>query len=201
MANTASRFGFKHFGDISGGSPTFQLSTRQIQSTNATAIGFGDPVQKVNATSPYITQGFGTTTVTTPIVGIFQGCTFVPTGGGAPTFSPFFPGSTASDATAYIIDTPGATFLAATLNTAIGTTAIGQTVSFSTGACATTGGGFSNAVLDASTLGTAGGTAASFLPFRVLQMYPGIGNGSDPTTAFNWVVVGFNFAQNRALNV
>lgn len=201
MANTASRFGFKHNGDIGGGSPTYQLSTRQIQSSNATAIGFGDPVSKVNATSPYITQAFGTTVVTTPVVGIFQGCTFVPSGGGAPVWSPYFPGSTATDATAYIIDSPNATFLAATLNTAIGTTAIGQTVTFSTGAPATTGGGFAIAVLDASTLGTAGGTAASFLPFRVLQMYPGVGNGSDPTTAFNWVVVGFNFAQNRALNV
>ena len=51
------------------------------------------------------------------------------------------------------------------------------------------------------TLGTAGGTAASFLPFRVVSMYQGVGNGSDPTTNFNWVVVGFNFESNRALNV
>lgn len=200
MANTQARFGFKHIGDLGGGSPTYQMVTRSIQSTNATTIGFGDPVVKANATSQYIIQAVGTTVVTTPIVGIFQGCMYTPSGG-IPTWSPYWPGAAASDATAYIIDSPNALFLAATLLTAITTGAIGQTVAFTGGAPATTGGGFSIATLDAGTLGTAGGTAASFLPFRVVSMYPGVGNGSDPTTNYNWVVVSFNFEVNRALNV
>ena len=200
MANTQARFGLKHNGYLSGGAPDYQLTTRAIQSSNSTLIGFGDPVVKANATSPYIIQAVGTTVVTTPVVGIFQGCTYTPAGG-VPTWSPYWPGAAAVDATAYIIDAPNATFLVATTLTAIATGAIGQNAAFTGGVPATTGGGFSIATLDAATLGTAGGTAASFLPFRILSLYQGVGNGSDPSTNYNWVVVGFNFQQNRALNV
>lgn len=200
MANSTATFGFKHIGDLGGGAPTYQLTTRAIQSSNSTKIGFGDPVVKANATSQYIIQAVGTTVVTTPIIGIFQGCMYTPAGQ-APTWSPYWPGAAAVDATAYLIDSPNALFLAATLLTAITTGAIGQTVTFTGGVPATTGGGYSNATLDAATLGTAGGTAASWLPFRVVSMCQGVGNGSDPTTNYNWVVVSFNFEQNRALNV
>jgi hypothetical protein len=46
---------------------------------------------------------------------------------------------------------------------------------------------FSTFVVDQSTL-TTGPTA----PFQVYSMYPGLGNGSDTTTNYNWVIVGFN---------
>jgi hypothetical protein len=200
MANSQATFGFRQIGYLSGGAPDYQLTTRAIQSSNTTKIGFGDPVVKANATSNYIIQAVGTTVVTTPIIGIFQGCQYTPAGG-APTWSPYWPGAAALDAVAYIVDAPNALFLAATFLTAIATGAIGQTVAFTGTVPSTTGGGFSSATLDAATLGTAGGTAASFLPFRVIGMYPGVGNGSDPTTNYNWVVVGFNFESNRALNV
>ncbi len=200
MANTQARFGFKHIGFLSGGAADYQLQTRAIQSTYSTLIGYGDPVFKLNATSQYIVQAFGTTVVTTPIVGIFQGCRYTPAGQ-PPSWSPYWPGASAVDATAYIVDAPNALFLSATLLTAITTGAIGQNVMFTTGVPATTGGGYSIAVLDAATLGTAGGTAGSFLPFRVNSMFQGLGNGSDPTSNYNWVVVEFNFQQHRALNV
>jgi hypothetical protein len=200
MANSQATFGFRHIGYLSGAGPDYQLTTRAIQSSNTTKIGFGDPVVKANATSNYIIQAVGTTVVTTPIIGIFQGCQYTPSGG-IPTWSPYWPGAAAVDAVAYIMDAPNALFLAATFLTAIATGAIGQTVAFTGTVPNTTGGGFSSATLDAATLGTAGGTAASFLPFRIVSMYPGVGNGSDPTTNYNWVVVGFNFESNRALNV
>ena len=200
MANTQARFGFKHIGFLSGGAPDYQLTTRAIQSTYSTYIGLGDPVVKLNATSQYVIQATGTTVVTTPIVGIFQGCRYTPAGQ-PPTWSPYWPGAAAADAVAYIVDAPNALFLAATTLTAIATSAIGQNAAFTGGVPATTGGGFSIATLDAATLGTAGGTAASFLPFRVYSMYQGVGNGSDPTSNYNWVVVQFNFQTNRALNV
>ena len=200
MANTQARFGFKHIGFLSGGAPDYQLTTRAIQSTYSTFIGLGDPIVKLNGTSPYIIQAVGTTVVTTPVVGIFQGCRYTPSGG-VPTWSPYWPGAAASDAVAYIIDAPNALFLVATTLTAIATGAIGQNAAFTGGVPATTGGGFSIATLDAATLGTAGGTAASFLPFRVNSMFQGVGNGSDPSTNYNWVVVSFNFQTNRALNV
>lgn len=200
MANTLSRFGFKHIGFLSGGSPDYQLTTRALQSTYSTLIGFGDPVVKINATSQYIGQMVGTTINAQPIVGIFQGCRYTPAGG-VPTWSPYWPGTAASDAVAYVIDAPNATFLVATLLTAITTSGIGQCVAFTGGVPATTGGAFSIATLDQATLGTAaGGTVVSSLPFRVVSLMQGVGNGSDPATNYNWVVVGFNNQVNRALS-
>lgn len=200
MANTQARFGFKHIGFLSGGAPDYQLQTRAIQSTYSTYIGYGDPVVKLNATSQYVIQATGTTVVTSAIAGIFQGCQYTPAGQ-PPTWSPYWPGASASDAKAYIVDAPNALFLVSTLLTAIATGSIGQTVAFTGGVPATTGGGFSIATIDFATLGTAGGTAAAFLPFRVNSMFQGLGNGSDPTTAYNWVVVQFNYQMNRAASV
>lgn len=197
MANTAANFGFKHVRYLGGGAPDQQYSTYAIQSTNATAIGFGDPVGYVNTTSPYITQYTAALATAMPLVGIFYGCTYTPNGGGAPVWSPFWPGSQGSNATAYVIDAPNAVFLVAALNTAITSANIGNAITFNNGSCATTGGGFSTATIDQSTA-TSTGTTTSILPFRVLSLYPGVGNGSDPTTAFNWVEVGFNFQLNRS---
>lgn len=200
MANTQARFGFKHIGFLSGGSPDYQLTTRALQSTYSTFIGLGDPIVKLNATSNYVVQATGTTIMGAPLVGIFQGCQYTPAGG-VPTWSPYWPGAAAADAVAYIIDAPNALFLVATTLTAIATGAIGECAAFTGGVPATTGGGFSIATLDAATIGTTTvvGTAVSSLPFRVVSMYQGVGNGSDPTTNYNWVVVGFNNQINRSL--
>ena len=51
----------------------------------------------------------------------------------------------------------------------------------------TTGAGFATYVVDQSTL-----TTGSSAPFQIYSMFQGIGNGSDTTTNFNWVVVTFN---------
>lgn len=197
MANTAANFGFKHLGYLGGGAPDYQYSTYAISSSNATAIGFGDPVGYTNTTSPYITQYTAALATTIPMVGIFYGCTYQPTGGGAPVFSPFWPGSQGSNATAYVIDAPNARFLVATLNTAVTSANIGNLITFNNGSCSTTGSGFSTATIDQATA-TSTGTTTSILPFRILQLYQGVGNGADPTTPFNWAIVGFNFQLNRS---
>lgn len=197
MANTQAQFGFKHLGYLGGGAPDYQLSHYTISSTSATAIGFGDPVQFVGGSGAFITQASGSNATTSPIVGIFQGCTFVPSAGGAPVFSPFWPGAQNTNGTAYVIDAPNAKFLVAALNTAIVSTNIGNAVNFTTGAPATTGGAFAIATIDQSTATTTG-TTASQLPFRVLDLYQGVGNGTDPTTPFNWAIVGFNFQIHRS---
>lgn len=75
MANTQATFGFKHIGYLGGSAYDMQMTGNyQIQSTNTTKIGFGDPVQKVNATSKYIQQASNATTQ--EITGIFVGCEF-----------------------------------------------------------------------------------------------------------------------------
>ena len=185
MANTQAQFGFKHIGFISGSAPDYQLSTRSIRSAYASAIFFGDPVVKSTGTN-YIRQPADNTTL--PVDGVFQGCWYVPSGGGAPVYSPYFPGSVNSDATAYVVDAPGALFLAASLLTSVTGSSINSNIGWSTGAGgATTGGAFSSYVVDSATA-----TAQNSWPFRVVSYYQGIGNGSDTTTNYNWVVVTFN---------
>jgi hypothetical protein len=191
MANTQSQFGFQHYGYLPGGAADYQLSKYQIQSSYATKIYFGDPVIK-SAASPYIRPATAGTAAGTSLVGIFYGCQYTPTGG-TPTWSPWFPASVASDATAYVIDAPNALFKVASLLTAIPTTAIGANLGYSTGAGGTTvGGGFSTYVADLS-----GVAVSDQLPFKVVAMFPGIGNGSDTTTNYNWVIVGFTLQTYR----
>jgi hypothetical protein len=201
MANIQSQFGFKHVGYVSGGAPDMQLQNFTIASSYATQIGFGDPVTFTTSPAGTIIQATNSLATTQPIVGIFQGCYYIPTAGvPLPTWSPFWPGSgVAQNATAYVISAPNALFLAASLLTAIGTNNIGYNVNFTSGAPVTTGGGYSIATLDQSTLTTGLGTTSSFLPFKVYSMFQGIGNGSDPTTNYNWVVVSFNFQLNRTI--
>lgn len=194
MANTQAQFGFQHIGFLPGYAPDYQLSRRSIQSSYASAIFFGDPVVK-SASSPYIALALGTGNLTA-VAGIFQGCTYIPKGGGSPVFSPWFPGSVQADATALLMSAPGALFRAAALLTAIPATAVGQNIGWSTGAGGTTvGAGFSTYTLDQSLL-TTGSTA----PFTIVDMWANVqvGNGSDNTTNYNWVIVTFNNEQFRA---
>jgi|SRR5882724_9233821 len=184
MANVQSAYGFRHIGFLSGGSPDYQLATRLISSANTTKIFRGDPVQKI-ASSSYIGQAAAASTAT--IDSIFDGCVYIPVGGGTPIWSPFWPGTAASDATAYVINAPNALFLAASLLTAIVTSDIGLNVNFNIGTGSTAGGGFSGATIDQSTHST-----TNTLPFQVYSLYQGIGNGSDPSTNYNWSVVTFN---------
>lgn len=185
MANTQAQFGFRHIGYISGGAPDMQLNSNYaIQSSYATAIFQGTPMVK-SASSNYIIPATGTGNLTT-IVGILQGVDYTPTGA-APTFNQYWPGAASADGKAHLIDAPNALFLVSSLLTAVPTTAIGQNIGFSTGAGGTTvGAGFATYVVDQGTL-TTGATA----PFQVYSMFNGIGNGSDTTTSYNWIVVSF----------
>ena len=185
MANTQAQFGFQHFGYLPGGAADYQLSKYAIQSSYATRIWFGDPVIK-SAASPYIRPATASTGGTA-IAGIFYGCQYTPTGG-IPTWSPWFPASVGADATAYVIDAPNALFRVAALLTAVPATAMGNNIGFSTGAGGTTyGTGLSTFTVDQASIAI-GATAQ----FRLVSFYPGIGNGSDTTSSYNWVIVGFN---------
>lgn len=199
MANTQATFGFKHQGYLGGGAPDYQLSSYALSSGNATNIGFGDPVcyAAATASTPFIIQATGALATTQPIIGIFQGCEYIPTGGGTVTWSPYWPGGAAQNATAYVLDAPNAIFLVAALQTSLTSANIGQAINFTTGAPTTTGGGFSVATVDQSTA-TSTGTTTSYLPFRVVGLYAGVGNGSDPTTNYGWARVAFNFQLNRS---
>jgi hypothetical protein len=195
MSNVQTAFGFRHIGFRPGASPDYQLSTRLVSSANTTSIYFGDPVTKVAGTQ-YITQA----TVTNAMIdGIFQGCMLIPSTGGAPTWSPFYPGAAGADVTAYVMEAGEALFMAAAFSTNISSTAIGAAISFHTGTGSTVGGGFSGYTLDQSLITTTA-TVATTLPFQIVSLYGmpgqsnfgGVGNGSDYSSAYNWVIVAFN---------
>lgn len=194
MSNTQTTFGFRHIGFLPGSSPDYQLATRLIASSNTTSIYFGDPVIK-SAGTQYI-QAATSTNGATPLDGIFQGCMLIPATGGAPTWSPFYPGSAGADVTAYVMEAPNALFVGAAFSTNISSTAIGAGISFHTGTGSTVGGGFSGYTLDQATIAT---TTTANSPFQIVGLYGlgngnfgAVGNGSDSASAFNWVIVGFN---------
>lgn len=182
MANSQAAFGFRHIGYLSGSGVDYQLNSGLILSTNTTKIFFGDPVQ-MNTSTGMIEQLSATTT---QLVGVFQGCDYIPAGGTV-TWSPYWPGGASQNGTAYFIDAPNAKFLVAALNTAIVQANIGENATVNIGTGSTVGGGFSGATLD-----QAGLTTATTAPFKIVGLYQGIGNGSDPATPYNWVEVTFN---------
>ena len=54
--------------------------------------------------------------------------------------------------------------------------------------------GRSTAYLDLYGAGT-----SAYLPFRIIGLYQGVGNGSDATTANNWVIVAANTSQTTGI--
>lgn len=197
MTNTNAPFGFSQYFGGSGGVPTFNQSVRRIKSDNATAIYSGDPVMPVISTATgYITQGAAGTTV---LAGIFVGCKYLSTSQKRTVWSNYWPGSDATgDVEAYVIDDPNAQFVAmgnsTTFNitgsaTTMTSSVIGQYAQFAIGTGSTST-GRSGAYLDSVN------TTATF-PFIVrglIGLGPdyNVGPGSDPASAYNWVVVGFN---------
>lgn len=205
MANTAAQFGFQHVGYLPGGAPDYQQLPAAIQSTYSTVIGFGDAVIKSATGGNYIIQATPTLATAASIRGIFAGCWFVPVSGiQVPQWSPYWPGATvASDATAYVIDAPNALFKVAAYSVAIVTANIGQAINFTTGGLTVTTRGQGNSVMtvDQATIATTStGSTLVALPFKIVQLYQGIGNGSDPTTNYNWCIVTFNSQQWKSMS-
>ncbi len=194
MANTSAPFGFAQYQGGAGGAPTFSQTTRRIASANGTAIYTGDPVMPVvSSATGYITQGAAGTTV---VAGIFAGCKYLSTSQKRTVWNNYWPGSDATgDVEAYIIDDPNARFrvqgnsttfnIGGTLATYT-TSPIGQYAQFAIGT-GNTANGLSGAYLDSL------GTTVTY-PFIVVDLVtaPPGANGTDPTTAYNQVVVGFN---------
>lgn len=195
MANTFAPFGFQQYQGGAGGWPTFAQTVRKIASGNSTPIYFGDPVMPVVSTATgYITQAAPGTTV---LAGIFVGCKYLSVAQKRPVWSRYWPGSDASsDVEAYIVDDPNSRFLVQTSGSAFinaswtsavqGTLPIGQYAQFTIGT-GNTSNGNSGAYLSSV------GQTVTF-PFIISDYvsFPPGQNGTDPSTQFNYVVVGFN---------
>jgi len=164
------------------------------------------------------TLTFGAATVYVPVAGVFTGCKYLSTSQKRTVWSNYWPGSDANgDVTAYAITDPNAQFVVQTGNsnttaTAVGLANVGQNIGFSysqSGVTTTNGNtatGISTYFADQYTLSAnsaQGYYANAVLPFRIVSLLnyvPGQTsplvsiNGSDPTTAYNKIVVGFNNA-------
>ena len=183
MANTNAPFGFSPTATVNG-PVNFRLSQRRIASSNSTAIYFGDAVVPVTGTSTgYIAQA---TASTVPLAGIFAGCQYYSTSQKQTVNSKYYPGSDAAgDVTAYVIDDPNAKFLVQAGGTNVGFSKIGQNIQLNVGTGSTVTGISGMYVESPNTTTT--------LPFIIADVPSG---ATDPvaTTAYNWVVVAFNYS-------
>lgn len=205
MANTNAPFGFQPWAPMEGTVGNLGFTPRKIYKSDTTAIFKGDPV--FTQTTGYISQAVRGTT---QIAGVFWGgCYYYSTAGKIPLQNIYWPGTTDAAADPYpalIIANANATFLVQTGNS--NTTAspatlanIGMTANFSftNSGVGNTSTGMSVAYLD---LYQANDTTTQ--PFKILRLgseFLEAGSpGSDPATAYNWVLVGFNFSESRSLN-
>jgi hypothetical protein len=183
-----------------------------ITAASTTTITF----QVAGAFSSTLT--FGAASVYVPVAGVFAGCKYLSVAQKRTTWSNYWPGSDANgDVSAYAITDPNAQFVVQTANsnttaTAVGLSSVGQNVGFSytqSGVTSTNGNtnsGLSTFFADQYTLSAnsaQGYYANAVLPFRIIgllnyvpgQTSPLVSiNGSDATTAYNKIIVGFNNA-------
>jgi hypothetical protein len=206
MANIFAPNGFVESYRL-GGAPTEQPNKRYILNTNSTPIYFGDPV---SASGGYIQQA---TAGTTPIVGVFAGCTYNSAAAKKIVSFRAWLGLTAdvvlpaSGATGYevsclVVDDPLMVFKVQSQQITPGTPAgtppyspalIGQNVQFS---YANPPSGQPNALVGNSVasidISTVAGTTT--LPFRIVDIVrdPPGGPGTDATSAGTYFYVAFN---------
>jgi hypothetical protein len=186
MANTNAPFGFRQYRGT-GSVPTYEQSVRLIASGDSTAIYFGDPVANLN--TGYITRA---TAGTAQISGILAGVKYLSTSQKRTVWSNYWPGADANgDVEAYIIDDPNAQFVVQAGGTAIGLADMGLNIQFNLGS-GNSSTGISGAYVESPAV-------TATLPFRILGFVtqPPGANGTDITSAYNQVIVGFNNVTSR----
>ena len=203
MSNTFAPFGFSQVGGNAGAAPNFEQAAYPILYSDSTKIFTGDPVKL--GSNGYITAWTASTGVS-QLFGVFGGCEYLSTSQSRIVWSPYWPGSDVaagaqSSIVGYVVPvSPGSAprFLVQTGNSSTTAVAVDQgyvgqnsDVAMGTG---NTLNGRSGAYLDISTFGT-----TSTLPFRIIGLYQGVGNGSDATTANNWVIVAANTSQTTGI--
>ena len=203
MSNTFAPFGFSQVGGNAGAAPNFEQASYPIVYNDANKIYTGDPV-KILSTG-YIAAWTAGTEVS-QLFGIFAGCQYLSTSQSRVVWSPYWPGADVasgaqSSVVGYVVPvSPGSAprFLVQTgdsSTTAVAVTQadVGQNYDVAMGTGNTLN-GRSGAYLYISTAAT-----TATLPFRLIGLYHGVGNGSDATTANNWVIVSANTLQTTGI--
>lgn len=188
--NTNAPFGFQQIGRLEGSPYNAAQAVRKIASGYSTKIHAGDPVQSL--ASGYIGK---LAAGTDQIAGIFYGCEYLSTSQKRKVWSPYWPGADATgDVTAYIINDPNATFLAQASAAAIGFDAQMANVQFVAGSGNDATGRSTASVLSGSQATT------STLPFRVIGFQDPALPGGDIASAYNQIIVAFNFQNFKSLD-
>lgn len=201
MANTLAPFGARPVGGADGAAPTFGMTTRLIAYNDTTKIYRGDLVKALN--TGYIAQWTAATAVS-QAAGIFWGCKYYSQSQQTTVYSKYWPGAdvgTNAVVTAYLIPINTAVppkFYIQTANsstTAVAVTLadIGQNADVAMGTGSTLSGN-SAMYLDINTFGT-----TATLPFRIVDLGPAAGNGSDAASAYNIVTVQANIYQETGI--
>lgn len=164
MATTAAPYGARPVGTLSAsGSFTGKTTQIKVASGYATSIFHGDFVKMVAAGT--VEKDAGTTALT--CIGIFLGCKYTDPNTNQMTFNQYWPASTvASDAVAYVLTDPNATFMMQG-DDAIAQTALGANFAVVQTAGSTSIGKSKNAC-DASTVAT-----TNTLPLRIVDFVDG----------------------------
>jgi len=195
MANTNAPFGFRQY-QGTGSAPTYEQVAVDI-AYNTTNIFFGDPVTPTS--TGYITQASSSGgSSDTQIAGVFVGCQYLSTAQKRTVWSNYYPGGTdpaTGTIIGYIVNDPNAKFIAQTSSAGATQTNINTTVGFTIGS-GNTASGISAALVNMSTAGT-----DATQPFRILSLVttPPGANGTDATSGYNLVIVGFNNVSTKSL--
>lgn len=192
---TNAPFGFRSFGHQDGSAPTMGLSRYWIYSSDTNLYFTGDPVALSSATYGYI-QPFQGSSLTPRVLGIFQGCEYYNPSVGKVVWNSYFPASVSSSSpvTAYVISDPEMTFVVQASSAGLGSSMVGGNLNILTAqsSLGNTTTGQSNVTISS----TFGLVAGSSYPFVLIDAYSNYGPpgapGTDNSSAYNWVVVGFN---------
>jgi len=197
MANTSAPNGFQLAGFLNGRTGSLGQSQYQITSGDTNNYFSGDPV---SLSGGYLTTA---TTGANELLGIFIGCEYYSTAAGRVIWSPYWPASTTVPSgtviSAWVIDDPQATFKVQSSGSAAVVQAnVGKNIDFAGASSASpsttqTLSGQSVAYVNQANISTS--TNYAFRILGLITAPPGA-NGTDTTTPYNSVLVGFN---NQAL--
>jgi hypothetical protein len=192
MGSINAPFGLRPQGRFNSGSlEVFQQYP--IASGYATAIAAGDIVQLVDggtATTIEKQSATGNTTTDIAVVGVFIGCTYTNPTTGQITFDTLWPASTvASDAMAYVVTDPDATYTVQASASIANTNDIYSKNAALVQTAPNTTFKVSRVALDVTTLSN-----DANLPIRIVD-YVGGSRGDERGTAFPILVVKLNYTQ------
>ena len=200
MANVAGYFGFQQWGTNSGPVNFAEQGNFPYRiSSSGGAIYFGDAVRFAASNTGYIVQwANGDGAAQKPLVGIFLGCKYFSTGQQKTVWRNYWPGSDATgDVEAFVCDDPASLWKVQANAGPINQTNLGETVDI-----ASTPSGNTTTGISGMSLSTPSNSAATTLPFKIVSMIttPPGANGTDITTASNYVIVCFNNQIYKNLN-